>query len=292
MKSDIISRYKKDIDDGLISVLSYDSSLYGSVIDAMNYSVSIGGKRIRPCILMEFSRICGGESGAALNMACALEMIHTYSLIHDDLPSMDNDDMRRGMPSCHIKFGEATALLAGDALLTHAFLTASITKGAKPENINRCIEVLSGYAGVNGMVGGQVIDLESEGKPVSYEVLETLCELKTSRLLQAAATIGCIIADADETLVAAAYKFGKYLGLAFQIVDDILDVIGDKDKLGKPIGSDSENDKSTFVSLLGLDKAKETAKEYTDKAMSALAPFGSKADQLLLLAEDLCYREF
>lgn len=292
MKSDIVTRYKLTVDETLKTCLSYNEELYASVIEAMNYSVSIGGKRVRPCLLMEFANICGGNEESALNMACALEMIHTYSLIHDDLPSMDNDDLRRGMPSCHIKFGEATALLAGDALLTHAFYTASTTPKAKPENVNRCISVLSRYSGVNGMVGGQVIDLESEGKSVPYEVLETLCELKTSRLLQAACTMGCIISDADEALINAAYNYGKYLGLAFQIVDDILDVVGDKEKLGKPIGSDDENQKSTFVSLLGLERAKETAREYTDKAIDALSPFGDKALQLKRFAEDLCYRDF
>ncbi len=292
MKSDIISRYKPSVDRGLQLALGYDEKLYSSVIDAMNYSVSIGGKRIRPCLLMEFSNICGGDSEAALGMSCALEMIHTYSLIHDDLPCMDNDDMRRGMPSCHVKFGESTALLAGDALLTHAFFTASNVQNALPQNVNRCISLLSEYAGVNGMVGGQVIDLESEEKQVSYEVLETLCELKTARLLQAACSVGCIISDADDDLIIAANEYGKYLGLAFQIVDDILDVVGDKDKLGKPVGSDSVNNKSTFVSLLGLEKAKLIAKEYTQKAINALSPFGEKALQLKLLAEDLCYREF
>ena len=292
MKTDIISRYKALVDEKLISELTYDSVLYSSVIEAMNYSASIGGKRIRPCMLLEFSSVCGGDIGAALNMACALEMIHTYSLIHDDLPSMDNDDMRRGKPSCHIKFGEATALLAGDGLLTHAFLTASKTMNAKASNINRCISVLSEYAGVNGMIGGQVIDLQSEGKRIPLETLETLCELKTSRLLQAACVMGCIIADADEELIFAACEYGRYLGLAFQIIDDILDVVGDTDKLGKPIGSDEDNDKSTFVSLLGLDVAKETALEYTNKAINALKPFGERAKQLVLLAEDLYEREF
>ncbi len=292
MKSDIISRYKPLIDSALKEKLSFKSELYNSVIDAMNYSVSIGGKRIRPCLTMEFSHICGGSSASALNMACALEMIHTYSLIHDDLPCMDNDDMRRGMPSSHIKFGEATALLAGDALLTQAFYTAASTKYAAPVNINRCISILSQCAGVNGMIGGQVIDLESENKRVSYEILETMCELKTSRLLQAACTLGCVVSDADEKYIEAAKEYARYLGLAFQIVDDILDIVGDNKKLGKPTGSDSDNNKSTFVSLLGLEKAKQTAEEYTKKAISALEPFGNSAQELRLLAEDLCYREF
>lgn len=292
MKSDIISRYKALIDNKLSSELSYNNTLYQSVINAMNYSVSIGGKRIRPALLLEFARICGGDSEAALNMACALEMIHTYSLIHDDLPCMDDDDTRRGMPSCHIKFGEATALLAGDGLLTHAFLTASKTSTAKPSNINKCISILAEYAGVNGMIGGQVIDLQSEGEKVPLETLETLCELKTARLLQSACVMGCVISDADQQMIAAASDYGRYLGLAFQIVDDILDVVGDEGKLGKPIGSDATNEKSTFVSLLGLEKAKDLAHEYTNKAINALIPFGQGAEQLKLLAEDLCYRDF
>jgi len=292
MKSNIISHYKAAVDERLTAELNYDEKLYASVIDAMKYSVSIGGKRIRPCILMEFSSICGGDKDAALYMACALEMIHTYSLIHDDLPCMDDDDIRRGMPSCHIKFGEATALLAGDGLLTHAFQTASKAPNVPSDDINKCIRILSEYSGVNGMIGGQVIDLSSEGHRVNTDVLHKLCELKTSRLIQAACVMGCIISGAEDEKIEAAATYGKYLGLAFQIVDDILDVVGDENKLGKPIGSDADNSKSTFVSLLGLDEAKLLALQYTETAISALSIFGDKAEQLKLLAEDLCYRDF
>ena len=292
MKSNIISVYKPVIDNALNNILNIKSEYYDSVISAMNYSVSIGGKRIRPCLTMEFARICNGNSQEALNMACALEMIHTYSLIHDDLPCMDDDVLRRGQPSCHIKFGEATALLAGDGLLTLAFNTAANTKAENPENVMKCIAVLSEYSGVNGMIGGQVIDLESENKHVKIDVLEKLCELKTARLLQASCELGCIISGADSKFVIAATEYAKYLGLAFQIVDDILDVVGDKEKLGKPIGSDYENSKSTFVSLLGLEKARKLAAEYTDKAISSLKPFGTDAEQLILLAQDLCCRDY
>ncbi len=292
MKSNVISKFKPIIDKALIDKLSIESEYYSSVIDAMNYSVSIGGKRIRPCLTLEFARICGGNQQAAINMACAVEMIHTYSLIHDDLPCMDNDDLRRGKPSCHIKFGEATALLAGDGLLTYAFSTAAATKNIKPEYVSDCVYILSECAGINGMIGGQVIDLESEGKDIPYSVLETLCQLKTSRLLEAACKLGCVVSGADEGLISAASNYAKYLGLAFQIVDDILDIVGDTEKLGKPTGSDSENNKSTFVSLLGLEKAKLLAEEYTEKAIASLEVFGDSAEQLILLAKDLCYRDY
>lgn len=288
--SKIISKYKDTVNNALSEKLNYTNQLYKNVIDAMNYSVSIGGKRIRPCLVMEFASLCDGNMEAALDMACAIEMIHTYSLIHDDLPCMDDDDLRRGKPSCHVKFGEATALLAGDALLTHAFQTAAGAKCATPESIAECVRILSKCAGVNGMIGGQVIDLESEGKAIGIDTVITLNALKTSCLLQAAAMLGCAVSCADNAVMTAAENYGFNLGLAFQIVDDILDVTGDISVLGKPIGSDAENNKSNFVSLLGLDEAKKQARLYTDKAIESLEIFGIKADDLRELTNELISR--
>ena len=280
MSKDIISCYKQLVDDRLQLLLNSKPTLYEDVREAMRYSVSIGGKRIRPCLLMEFADICGGDREDALNIAAALEMVHTYSLIHDDLPCMDNDDMRRGMPSCHKKFGEDIALLAGDALLTLAFKVISTCKNSKPDNILKCVNILSDFAGVDGMVGGQVIDLQSEEKRVDDKTLLQMCTLKTARLIQAACLMGCVISNASEEEQKAAFDFGYNLGVAFQIVDDILDVISTTEELGKPIGSDSQNNKSTFVSTLGLETARKLANEYTEKAIESLKLFGESANLL------------
>lgn len=280
MSKDIISCYKQLVDDRLQLLLNSKPTLYEDVRDAMRYSVSIGGKRIRPCLLMEFADICGGDREDALNIAAALEMVHTYSLIHDDLPCMDNDDMRRGMPSCHKKFGEDIALLAGDALLTLAFNVISTCKNSNPDNILKCVNILSDFAGVDGMVGGQVIDLQSEEKRVDDKTLLQMCTLKTARLIQAACLMGCVISNASEEEQKAAFDFGYNLGVAFQIVDDILDVTSTSEELGKPIGSDYQNNKSTFVSTLGLDTARKLANEYTEKAIESLKLFGESANLL------------
>lgn len=280
MSKDIISCYKQLVDDRLKLLLNSKPTLYEDVRDAMRYSVSIGGKRIRPCLLMEFADICGGDREDALNIAAALEMVHTYSLIHDDLPCMDNDDMRRGMPSCHKKFGEDIALLAGDALLTLAFNVISTCKNSNPDNILKCVNILSDFAGVDGMVGGQVIDLQSEEKRVDDKTLLQMCTLKTARLIQAACLMGCVISNASEEEQKAAFDFGYNLGVAFQIVDDILDVTSTSEELGKPIGSDYQNNKSTFVSTLGLDTARKLANEYTEKAIESLKLFGESANLL------------
>lgn len=230
--------------------------LQGRVMEAMRYSAANGGKRVRPILTLEFARLCGLEVRAALPFACAVEMIHTYSLIHDDLPCMDNDDMRRGKPSCHIEFGEDTALLAGDGLLTLAFevmLREYDPKCISPRSAITAAALLASNSGVNGMIGGQVIDLMSEGKTIDIETLRTMDRLKTGALIDAACRMGCVIAGAPREKLDAAGSYAAALGLAFQIVDDILDVTGSTEELGKPVGSDAENKKSTYVSLLGLD---------------------------------------
>ena len=244
------------------------------VLEAMQYSVANGGKRIRPILAIEFSKACNGNTLAALDFGCAVEMIHTYSLIHDDLPCMDNDDMRRGKPSCHIAFGEDNALLAGDALLTEAFTTLSFTKGVSDKNVVRSVLYLSSYAGINGMVGGQVLDLQfEESKPTVEEILK-MYSLKTCGLIKAACVLGCLTSDnCNEKMIEAAIDYAENLGIAFQIQDDILDIEGDSVSLGKPVGSDEKNDKSTIVKHFGLEKSKDLVKEYTDKAISALDVF-------------------
>ena len=239
-----------------------------------------GGKRIRPVIMMEFCRLCGGNPRDALDFAVALEMIHTYSLIHDDLPCMDNDDMRRGKPSCHKAFGEDIALLAGDTLLTEAFFICA-NAPVSSDKVLKAVSFLSSNAGVHGMIGGQVLDLSfEENKPDAMD-LQDMYMRKTAALLIAAASIGCIAAgkDDEETLKSAA-KYGYNLGLAFQIIDDILDVTANEKVLGKPIGSDDKNNKTTFVSLYGLDKAFAIAAELSNMALDALDEIGGDTEAL------------
>ena len=280
------------INSRLSALLEHKSGEYTAVADAMKYSAEIGGKRLRPAILLEFYEICGGSAAGATDVACALEMIHTYSLIHDDLPCMDNDDMRRGKPACHIAFGETNALLAGDGLLTYAFETAASAEGIEPSALIKAIGVLAQRAGTRGMIGGQEIDLGIEGKDASLETVLAMYKMKTGALISAAAEIGCILAGADETKVGAASEFAYCLGLAFQIQDDILDATGSAEVLGKPIGSDAENHKSTYLSHMGAEFSKQKVRELTEKAKSALAPFGEKADELCRLADSLIDRKY
>lgn len=260
------------------------------VSQAMRYSVENGGKRIRPALLLEFCRVCGGDYKKAVPFACALEMIHTYSLIHDDLPCMDNDDFRRGKPSCHIAFGEEYALLAGDALLTLAFETA-MKSNLSAEITVKAAKELAKAAGVMGMVGGQVLDLQNEGKKVGVSDLQKTDELKTGELIRAACVLGCVCAGADDKKIAAAEKYAHDIGIAFQIVDDILDVTSDEETLGKPIGSDEENQKSTYVSLLGIEKSRKTAEELTLNAQKALDAFDGDVSSLKDFAEKLKNRK-
>lgn len=255
--------------------MSFPEAKQSRLYEAMKYSLFAGGKRIRPILALEFSAVCGGSEEKALPAACAIEMIHTFSLIHDDLPCMDNDDMRRGRASCHRRFDEATALLAGDALEMYPFkiLTDSVHCGVSAENTVKMIGILSECAGHSGMIGGQQIDTQFEGQSLGGECLTEMYRLKTSRLLQAAACMGCFSAGADETVVQRAYEYADRLGVAFQIVDDILDVCGNAEELGKPVGSDRNNNKETFASLEGIEKAKETAQILTDEALKLLDEF-------------------
>lgn len=287
-----INYYAKLINDSIDSLVPQCDYNEPIVFDAMKYSLSIGGKRIRPALVFEFCRVCGGDIEKALPFAMALEMVHTYSLIHDDLPCMDNDDTRRGMPSCHIKYGESYALLAGDALLTLAFELIAESEIAKsnPKIGLEAVKILSKFAGVCGMIGGQVVDLQSEGKKISLDTLKTMDTLKTGMLIKAGAQLGALTANASEKQFECATKYAVNLGHAFQIVDDILDVIGDEKVLGKATGADKLNDKSTYVSLLGLEKSQDYAKKLTDEALKCLDIFGDEAEFLKNLALELLSR--
>ena len=266
--------------------------LYREVAEAMRYSLLAGGKRIRALFVLECCAALGGRREEALPLAAAIEMVHAYSLIHDDLPCMDDDDLRRGKPSCHKVYGEATALLAGDALLTFAFETAA---GAPlPEELRlRAVAALARAAGYRGMIGGQVIDLAYENRPMEPEVLATLHRLKTGALLSVSAQLGAIAAGAGEDSQRALGDFAEDVGLAFQIADDILDAVGDEAKLGKPIGSDAEQGKTTFVTLYGVEASREQVRACTDRALCKLqrAVPGEQGGCLAHLCQSLVDRE-
>lgn len=286
--------YLSMIEKALKGYLPKSDGLDGKVSEAMAYSLLDGGKRIRPILLLEFCRVSGGSPEEALPFACAVEMIHTYSLIHDDLPCMDNDDTRRGKPSNHIAYGEDIALLAGDALLTLAFDVMLREESAASVGCKRALQsasILAKAAGAAGMVGGQVIDLQNEGRQVSMEVLKEMDDKKTGALIRAACLMGCVLAGAPESQMRAAYVYAECIGLAFQIVDDILDVTADSIELGKPTGSDLENQKSTYVSLLGLNHSRELVQELTDKALGALDHFPTDTAFLKELAQTLAVRK-
>lgn len=245
-----------------------------SVAKAMDYSLEAGGKRMRPVLVLEFCRLCGGEWKKAVSAACAIEMIHTFSLIHDDLPCMDDDDFRRGKPSCHKQFGEARAVLAGDALAILPFEIISSEEELDAQKRVNLIRELSHSSGTEGMIGGQIIDMENEERDnVDGENLRLMYSLKTGALIKTSCAMGCICAGADEETIKLSEEYAQAIGIAFQIVDDILDVIGDSSVLGKPIGSDSQENKTTFVTIYGLENAKELAKKYTDKALEILDRF-------------------
>ena len=271
------------IENALYGCLPDKNCREGVLIDAMRYSLEAGGKRVRPRLVLEFARLCGGSEEAALPFACAVEMIHTYSLIHDDLPCMDDDDLRRGKPSNHNVYGEDIALLAGDALLTLAFETLADDKTAELAGDRACrlaAKTLARYAGAVGMVGGQVIDLKSENTNAPLEVLREMDEKKTACLIQAACELGCIAANAGADKRRAAALYGESIGVAFQIQDDILDQTSSNEELGKPVGSDNENSKSTYVSLLGIEKCRALVDELTNQAIEALSAFDADTEAL------------
>ncbi|MBE6680600.1 MAG: polyprenyl synthetase family protein [Ruminococcaceae bacterium] len=263
-----------------------DTTLY----KAMEYSLMCGGKRIRPFLALEFCRMFGGSEDAVLPYAMAIEMIHTFSLIHDDLPCMDNDDLRRGKPTNHKVFGEATALLAGDAMVFSAFECALSNEHVSAENKLAAARELALSSGADGMCAGQMIDLEGEGKKLAFDELLSLHAHKTGCLIRAAAKLGAIAANADSDAIKAADTYGAGVGLAFQIIDDILDKFGSTEELGKPVGSDAKNEKTTFLTFMSAEEALEYAKKVTGEACAAICKYDN-SELLIGFAEMLLKRK-
>lgn len=263
------------------------------VVQAMHYSLFVGGKRLRPILCLAAAEAVGGDAGEALPAACALEMIHTYSLIHDDLPAMDDDDLRRGQPTCHKKFDEATAILAGDGLLTEAFhiIAAAAPRFEGREAVLLDIsELLSKAAGYQGMVGGQMLDLMAEGRQITLKELETIHRLKTGALLTAATRAGALMGGGNRQEVTALTSYGERFGLAFQVTDDLLDVEGDTAEMGKAAGQDEKRRKATYPALLGLEASKQWAGRLVEEAVAELEPFQDRAAPLRELARYLLVR--
>ena len=253
---------------------------YSVLLDAMRYSLLAGGKRLRPVFLLSFCEAVGGDIQKAMPAACAVEMVHTYSLIHDDLPCMDNDDYRRGRLTCHKVYGDDIATLAGDALLTAAFETLS-NMNADPGSALRCVRILSSGAGQHGMVAGQVLDMQGESCTYDQRQLRQVHVHKTGDLIRAACQMGAVLGGGSEKQIQSAGEFALHLGMAFQIRDDMLDQIGTQEDLGKPIGSDAENGKSTFVTLFGIDGCQKLVEEETTFALRALAQGGFENTEFL-----------
>lgn len=283
---------KKEVEQIVTSFLPKEEGYQKTILEAMNYSVSAGGKRLRPMLMLETYRMFGGTSKVIEPFMAAIEMIHTYSLIHDDLPAMDNDEYRRGRKTTHVVYGEAMAILAGDALLNYAFETAASAFVLDEGNpaIGKAFMILASKAGVYGMIGGQVVDVESEGKEIDADTLKFIHIHKTSALLESAMLIGAVLAGASEQQQRTVELAARELGLAFQIRDDILDVTGNTDELGKPVGSDEKNHKNTYVALEGLEKAKEDVKRYSESAIDRLKSLPVRNEFLYELIEDLIDR--
>ena len=283
--------YLKDrcalVDQALNHWLPGENVLPFSLHQSMRYSIFAGGKRLRPILMIAASEAVGGSAQQVMHAACALEMIHTYSLVHDDLPAMDDDDFRRGKPTNHKTYGEATAILAGDALLTEAFrllADADANRLATPATVLRVIELVARFAGSQGMVGGQIVDMESEGKDIDFPTLEYIHTHKTGGLILASVQVGALLGGGDEKQIAALTRFGGAAGLAFQIADDVLDIVGDQAELGKDVGSDQARGKATYPALLGLAEARQRANELCDIAVESLTPLGAAAETLQVLA--------
>lgn len=274
MEFDARLRADRELVEKALRAVFRDQPPHANLYDAMNYSLLAGGKRLRAVLTLECCRLCGGTDAAALSLACGVEMVHTYSLIHDDLPCMDDDDLRRGKPTNHKVFGEAAAVLAGDGLLTAAFETAA-GAGAylSAPQVVRAVEVLAQAAGPAGMVGGQALEMAKEGQTLTEEELREIHRLKTGALLSAAAQLGCIAAGASEADSRAVGDYAACVGLAFQIRDDMLDVEGNAEEFGKPIGSDEANGKHTFVTLKGLEGCRGEVDRLTQEAVAALSRF-------------------
>jgi len=289
---DYLSTRKALVDSALEQLVPRPAGLQQSVLEAARYSLFAGGKRLRPILCMAAAEVVGSEPESVLPAACALELIHTYSLIHDDLPAMDNDDFRRGRPTCHKAYGEAMAILAGDALLTEAFgLVARFGLNYSPAagsaaTVLRVVEILARASGYQGMIGGQVIDLEAEQSEVDLETLEAMHRHKTGALICGALEIGALLGGGDAEQTQSLVRFGRHFGLAFQITDDLLDVEGDPAVMGKPAGSDQARNKKTYPAVLGMEATRAAARDHVVKAIEVLADFDEKA---LPLKEMACY---
>ena len=278
------------INQQLNEIYTENMALNKDLAKAMNYSLMAGGKRLRPILIMAAADALGVDGEKFLRLSTSIEFIHTYSLIHDDLPAMDNDDYRRGKLTNHKVFGEALAILAGDALLTMAFEIIAADKNVAAETKVKIITEMSKAAGAEGMVGGQVIDMQSENKKIDIQTLKQMHAAKTGALFCAAIRSGAILAGADEKQLANLTEYARQFGLAFQITDDILDVVGDEKTIGKPVGSDEKNHKSTYVTLGSLESAKALAQEAVDKAKASLVDFGENAEFLRALVDYLITR--
>ena len=279
------------IDKELAELISSKNANPAIIFEAMEYSLFAGGKRLRPIMLMAAADAVGGKGTDYVKMACGLEMIHTYSLIHDDLPAMDDDDYRRGKLTSHKVFGEGMAILAGDGLLTAAFTTMLSQSHVDPAVILAVVKEISTAAGAYGMIGGQVIDLTSEGKAIDLETVQLMHQGKTGALFEAALRAGAQLAGALQWQVAALTEYAQQFGLAFQITDDILDVVGSQEKIGKPVGSDLKNHKATYVTLYSLEEARIMGKEAVDQALRSLGKFGPEADILREMVKSLLSRD-
>lgn len=287
-----LTYYAGLVQQGLETWLPEQTGELERIFAAARYSALAPGKRLRPALLMEFYTLCGGQAEDALPFACGLEMIHAYSLIHDDLPCMDDDDLRRGKPTSHKVFGEATALLAGDALLTRAFeiMLGQDCPRIQPARAMKAASIIAFCAGMEGMIGGQMMDLAFEQNKPQASELEQMVRLKTGRLLLAACSAGCALAGEEGEVMQQARHYADRLSLAFQIQDDILDCEGDQAVLGKPIGSDQAKGKTTFVSFYGLEQCHQMVRQLTDQAIQAVAPLPG-SDFLQQLAQSLMSRE-
>jgi len=286
-----LAQQQRQVDVELDRLVPPESTPPETIHRAMRYSLFAGGKRIRPILCMEAARAVSDSAGGVVSAACALELIHTYSLIHDDLPALDNDDYRRGKLTNHKVFGEAMAILAGDALLTLAFQALAVLPVAAERKARLIAELATASGTVGGMIGGQVADLEGEGKPPDARLLETIHRAKTGALLRASLRLGAIHAGASEEQYAALSRYGEHVGLAFQIVDDLLDVEETTEELGKTAGKDAAQHKITFPAVYGIQASHRMAAEECQKAHEALAPFGDRAARLGELADHIVHRK-
>ena len=294
MLKNFLSEKKVFVEDSInlfLNELTYPTQ----IAEGMKYAVLNGGKRIRPILLLMILDLFDKDEKLGVPSAAVLEMIHSYSLVHDDLPALDNDDYRRGKLTTHKKFGEAEGILIGDALLTHAFyiLTEKNLNLLSPEKIVEIVRLTSSYAGINGMIGGQMIDIESENKKIDMETLKYIHKNKTGKLLRLPIEIGCVISETSKDIREKLEKFADLIGLAFQIKDDILDIEGDFETLGKPIGSDAELNKSTYPSLIGLDESKKLLQEIVDEAKNIIKENFSeeKGKMLIELTDYIAFRK-